>query len=49
MVAGGYYCYRWWSEKLDAGAAVEEYERLHADIFPNERLALLHERERLKR
>ncbi|MEZ4712369.1 MAG: ATP-dependent DNA helicase RecG [Caldilineaceae bacterium] len=32
------------SEKLDAGAAVEEYERLRTEIFPNERLALLHGR-----
>jgi len=32
------------SEKLDAGAAVSEYERLQAEIFPDLRLALLHGR-----
>lgn len=32
------------SEKLDAGAAVDEYARLQREIFPNERLALLHGR-----
>jgi ATP-dependent DNA helicase RecG len=32
------------SEKLDAGAAVSEYERLQRDIFPDLRLALLHGR-----
>lgn len=32
------------SEKLDAGAAVEEYARLRTEVFPNERLALLHGR-----
>jgi ATP-dependent DNA helicase RecG len=30
------------SEKLDAGAAVSEYERLQAEVFPDLRLALLH-------
>jgi ATP-dependent DNA helicase RecG len=32
------------SEKLDAGAAVSEYERLQSEIFPDLRLALLHGR-----
>lgn len=32
------------SEKLDAGAAVSEYERLQREIFPDLRLALLHGR-----
>lgn len=32
------------SEKIDAGAAVEEYERLQTEIFPTQRLALLHGR-----
>lgn len=32
------------SEKLDAGAAVSEYERLQTEIFPDLRLALLHGR-----
>ncbi|MEM7126102.1 MAG: ATP-dependent DNA helicase RecG [Chloroflexota bacterium] len=32
------------SEKVDAGAAVEEYERLRTEIFPNQRLSLLHGR-----
>lgn len=32
------------SEKLDAGSAVAEFERLSSEIFPNERLALLHGR-----
>lgn len=32
------------SEKLDAGAAVAEYDRLQAEIFPDQRLALLHGR-----
>lgn len=32
------------SEKLDAGAAVNEYERLQKEIFPDLRLALLHGR-----
>lgn len=32
------------SEKLDAGAAVSEYERLQKEVFPDLRLALLHGR-----
>jgi ATP-dependent DNA helicase RecG len=32
------------SEKVDAGAAVSEYERLQSEIFPDLRLALLHGR-----
>jgi ATP-dependent DNA helicase RecG len=32
------------SEKLDAGAAVSEYERLQSEVFPDLRLALLHGR-----
>jgi ATP-dependent DNA helicase RecG len=32
------------SEKLEAGAAVSEYERLQREIFPDLRLALLHGR-----
>lgn len=32
------------SEKIDAGAAVSEYERLQTEIFPDLRLALLHGR-----
>ncbi len=32
------------SEKLDAGAAVAEFERLQAEVYPDLRLALLHGR-----
>ena len=32
------------SEKLEAGAAVDEYERLSSEVFPDLRLALLHGR-----
>ena len=32
------------SEKLDAGAAVDEYHRLRSEVFPELRLALLHGR-----
>lgn len=32
------------SDKLDAGSAVAAYERLSSEVFPNERLALLHGR-----
>ena len=32
------------SDKLDAGAAVSEYERLQQEVFPDLRLALLHGR-----
>lgn len=32
------------SDKIDAGAAVEEYERLQSEVFPNLRLGLIHGR-----